>query len=178
MWDKMVTYKQLMKVSGRSFQQLVRYALRLFREDPSSPKSGGKARTFEVNDAFMIYLMGVLVDDYGLKLDEAAPHVWAIHEELTRMGLLPLGDWKGGQISRMVVRIHPGKLYTIYEIRTYDRAPVDYPSQKEIRVDEGPYVVHYRPETALEETKPGVVYEIPLTDHIASFLSLLIPLLP
>jgi hypothetical protein len=195
MKDIQVGYRDLLAVSGRSIQQLRRNALTVLGVDPGAARADGVAREFSLNDGFKVYLMGVLVGDYNLKLEEANYLVLRIINEMEAMevaperepmNLLPSARWmRRDPVPRIVIRVHPNR---VCEFRTYERATKEEYLQEERVVDEamgarimvtwklmdeGPCFVRFVPESKFEDTIPGSVYEIELTAHLGHYIAAL-----
>ncbi len=182
----LLSYQNLLKVTGRSIQQLRRCALVLFGVDSDAARQGGKAREFSLTEGFAIYLAAVLVGDYGLKLSDAKQRVleilWNVgrdgpEADLTDLGFLrpPIG-WKlDSPVRGVLLRIYAGpRPRLVYEFRVFKEAPVvveDWVKYTQERVET--YTSYWLPQAAMADegfgATPGMIYEIPLTGHLWHF---------
>jgi hypothetical protein len=165
-----VNYGHLISVSGRSPQQVKRYALAFCGVDPNASGGRGITREYEINDGFYIYLIGVLVADYGMQLGEAQSHIYRIIPELDTRGLLPSIRWdRRDPVPRIVLRIHPGH---VYEYRTYIKRTPDETENWDTgdqNVDD-PYVARWVPKGKIGDAAPGPVFEVPLTAYLGHYI--------
>ena len=183
-----IGYRVLMVLTKRSFQQLVRSAVGLFKEDPKAPKSGGKARAFTLNEAWWIYLVGIFIDDLKMKIDDANNLILHLMNEMSYfrtspgtdpINLLPENQWAMSEpLKRIVLLVYPNR---VYEVRIYDRRISDMIEQEErltlevierfnwLRGDEGPYYSRVFPEYNFGEEN-GNPLKIELTGHLEYFI--------
>lgn len=66
-----ISYQDMTKITGRSIQQLRRCVLIFLGIDHNTGRQSGICREFSITEGFIIYLMGIIVDECNCKLKEA-----------------------------------------------------------------------------------------------------------
>jgi hypothetical protein len=161
----MITYRDSVKVSGREYQQVVGDGVAYLGK---ATVGGRVMREIALDDGFGVYMVGLLSEG-GVDRKEAATQAQMMIAELDKLGLLPTQIWdRKGEVPRIVVRIHGKK--AVMELRTFDRQPEIITGQASEKIDEGPYMARFIPETGLG-TSPGAVHEVELTGHLLIFLN-------
>ena len=86
------------RVLERAFEiplpSIKRYALLLLGRNPEADQAGGVQRYYRRNEAFMVYLMDVMVKDFRMKLEVAKQHIIKTWRELEEVGILPSQVWE------------------------------------------------------------------------------------
>jgi hypothetical protein len=110
------------RVLERAFEiplpSIKRYALLLLGRNPEADQAGGVQRYYRRDEAFMIYLMAVMVKDFRMKLDVAKQHILKTWRELEEAGILPSQIWEKEAVEVPDVDLwiyNPG----LYELRNY-----------------------------------------------------------
>lgn len=110
------------RVLERAFEITVaswkRYAILMLGRDPEADQSGGVQRFYRRDEAFMLYLLAILVKDLRMKVDASKRHVLAVWRELGDLGMLPSQAWETvpDQIPDVDLWIYnPG----LYELRRF-----------------------------------------------------------
>lgn len=187
-----IGYRDLAKVSGRSIPQLRRYALTFHGINSEAARQSGVAREFSLTEGFAIYLMGVLVNDYGFTLQEAKKHVWKILWNVGRDGpeadltdLYFLGPEMGLNqvfpVADVLLRIYPGPR-PVYEFKVFKEQsePVeDWDKYTQERVEK--YTSYWLPKEAMAEdvdtgVTHGMIYEFPVLAHLKHYFGALLSL--
>jgi hypothetical protein len=111
------------RVLERAFEiplpSIKRYALLLLGRNPEADQAGGVQRYYRRNEAFMVYLMAVMVKDFRMKLDVANQHIIKTWRELEEVGILPSQIWEkeAAEVPDIDLWIfNPG----LYELRKYN----------------------------------------------------------
>ncbi len=112
-----LSYEDLVRISDRSYQSVVRATKALL----GSAKSGPHPRKLEIDDVMGVYFLGLLADQ-GMTYRRAAKVVSLLMDGLAKVGLLPsiLGDQEASA-PRIVCRILT--LEDCIELRTFGRWP-------------------------------------------------------
>lgn len=113
-----ITNRVLERAFGIPLPSIKRYALLLLGRNPEADQAGGVQRYYRRNEAFMVYLMAVMVKDFRMKLDVAKQHIIKTWRELEEAGILPSQVWEqeAAEVPDIDLRIfNPG----LYEIRKY-----------------------------------------------------------
>lgn len=178
-----IGYKELLKISGHSIQQLRRAALTLYGVSEDAARQGGMARKFSLTEGFGVYLMAVLVGDFKMTLAEAKKHVWEFlwsvgkpcpEVDLTDLGFLqPSVGWKleAPPVWDVFLRIFPGLLpdnEPAYEFRVYKESPKVVSNWGTFRQEKVEmYTSYWLPAAAMaDEPRYGLVYELSLVAHL------------
>jgi hypothetical protein len=176
-----LSYRDLEPITGRGYQQVVRSAHALYGEAPRTEAGGRPVRTFDLDEGWEVYLMGLLVDS-GMSLEEAQYHVFWTSNELAKAELMPSTLWGGAEpLPRIVLRIRPQThvqrqgarrpiFQPVYEWRTYERRSEEVCGRKEVQIDEGPYTASFYPKDRLGAELAGPVFEVELTGHLSAYL--------
>lgn len=183
-----ISYRDLARICERSIPQLRRYALTFF-ENPEATRRSGVAREFSLTDGFAIYLMGVLVNDYGFTLQEARKHLWKILWNVGRDGpeadledLYFLGPEMGLNqvfpVADVLLRIYPGPP-PLYEFKVFEEKPTvgdDWKKGTQTRKEES--ISYWLPKKAMAEdvvigATLGMIYELPLLAHLKHYFGAL-----
>jgi hypothetical protein len=166
-----ITFQDLMKISGRTRMAINRDALALL--GPIGHRIGALKREIPLDDAFGVFLVGLLVDA-GVKVKEAAERTRLIMQVVDGVGLTPSKVFASGQMpdKRLVVRLYPKQ--KVYGFVVYDelrpRATTD--GQGNLRVDDGAGTLKIWPKRVKWEDLPGPFYTIDVTAHVIDFMSL------
>lgn len=110
------------RVLERAFEiplpSIKRYALLLLGRNPEADQAGGVQRYYRRNEAFMVYLMAVMVKDFRMKLEVAKQHLIKTWRELEEAGILPSQVWGKDAAEFPDIDLwifNPG----LYELRKY-----------------------------------------------------------
>ncbi len=187
-----IGYKDMQAITAIDYQVLVRGAVAYFKEDPNSPKGAGKARKFDLDEGFIVMLMGFMASDFNVKLPEAKFLVAQIEKEMERQGIMPSQIFANPvKVPRLIVRIHLSKGSGVgplqgrdaYEWRRYEKDPQEtvveipafdappgiiVPTKSIVKGDEGPYEAWWVPEIRFGR-KAAVPLEIPISDLLSTF---------
>ncbi len=91
MEPKVFTSKELAEKLGVSLNTWKRWAREFLGEDPSAGLHGGRARKFNAEEAFFIFLAGQLVQGYSFSIHEARTIISDIKPWLKKREILPFG---------------------------------------------------------------------------------------
>jgi hypothetical protein len=112
-----ITNRILEKAFDIKLPSIKRYALLVLGLNPEVGQASGVQRTYDRDEAYMVYLMSVLVKDFRMKLGIARRHLINVWRQLDADSLLPSQIWEG-KIPDVDLWIYtPG----LYELRTYSR---------------------------------------------------------
>lgn len=168
------------RVLERAFEiplpSIKRYALLLLGRNPEADQAGGVQRYYRRDEAFMVYLLAVMVKDFRMKLDVAKRHIINTWRELEEAGTLPSQVW--GKESAAVPDIdlwifNPG----LYELRKYIERKEAEPewitvprAPAEIEVGRRTEVYDYRQFPINPPKLTGEIYILQLKYHLLRFL--------
>jgi hypothetical protein len=177
-------YKRRMRITNRllergfdfSVSQIKRWALLILGIDQEVVKGGAVQRGYTEIEALWIFLMGLLVRDYHMKLNMAKSHVLQIWRILDKEGLLPdFGLKENIPPFELVIHDLPNPFYDLKKIITREQiGDSDWTKGgEEIWVEK--YSIKKIPVTAKEDLGP--LYVIPLSHYLEHFRRVLITLL-
>lgn len=165
-----ITNKHLVRAFDFSLTQVKRWAVLLLGPDPLTGQSSGVPRGYHLDEAFMIYLLGLLVRDYQFRLQDAKTHTLRIWRELERQEWLPSDFKKMSTAPTLVLTIYPRGPH--YELKRYLRleqvGQTDWQRGRERWLAE--YETQWFPPLAIDERPPGPEYTLPLSYQAKRFL--------
>jgi hypothetical protein len=167
------------RVFERAFEiplpSIKRYALLLLGRNPEADQAGGVQRYYRRNEAFMVYLMAVMVKDFRMKLDVAKQHIIKTWRELEEAGILPSQIWEkeAAEVPDIDLWIfNPG----LYELRNYIERKEGEPewitvprAPGEIEIGRRTEVYDYRQFPLNPPKLTGEIYILQLKYHLLRF---------
>lgn len=111
----MIKNRDLEEAFGFTLGQIKTWAVLVLGRDPRADQSGGVPRKYSLDDAFKIFMCGILVTRYRMELKKAQLHLHHVWPWLEKKGLLPsllYPQWKQRIIFNPTrLTIHPGNSY-------------------------------------------------------------------
>jgi hypothetical protein len=167
------------RVLERAFEiplpSIKRYALLLLGRNPEADQAGGVQRYYRRNEAFMVYLMAVMVKDFRMKIEVAKQHIIKIWRELEEAGVLPSQVWEKEAAAVPDIDLwifNPGS----YELRKYTERKELEPQWITVSRAPGEVEIGRRNETYDYRRFPlnppklsGEVYILQLKNHLLRF---------
>lgn len=93
--------------------QVRRWAVLVLGIDPEADKGKGKIREYSLDEAFKIFLMGELVNDYRMGLNEAKDTINSLWPHLSKLKLLPSQITSKNDIPDIDLIIDAGENYKL-----------------------------------------------------------------
>ncbi len=154
---------------------LKRYAVLLLGRSSEADQAGGVQRYYRRNEAFMLYLMAILVKDFRMKLEVAKRHILKVWRELDEAGILPSQMWEmeATEVPDIDLWIfNPG----LYELRNYKERKEAEPewitvprAPGEIEIGRRTEIYDYRQFPLNPPELTGEVYILQLKYHLLRF---------